>query len=91
MRKTNAVLALLFIVFFTASCTVPAFTTREKSAGVGVASGALVGGLVAGPVGLVIGGAAGLAGGALVGDQIQIQEDRQRELEQENDSLRKKK
>ncbi len=64
-----------------AGCTGGPLTTREQSAGIGALSGAAVGGIVGSAVrhpgaGAAIGGGLGLAAGALIGDQLQGQEDR---------------
>ncbi len=60
-------------------CAGGPLTTREKGAGVGALGGAAAGGIVGAAVGhpgagAAIGGALGLGAGALVGDQIQGQE-----------------
>jgi phage tail tape-measure protein len=60
-------------------CAGGPLTTREKGAGVGALGGAAAGGIVGAAVGhpgagAAIGGALGLGAGALVGDQLQGQE-----------------
>lgn len=60
-------------------CAGGPLSTREKGAGVGALGGAAAGGIVGAAVGhpgagAAIGGALGLGAGALVGDQIQGQE-----------------
>jgi phage tail tape-measure protein len=62
-----------------AGCSGGPLTTREKGAGIGALGGAAAGGLVGAAVGhpgagAAIGGALGLGAGALVGDQLQGQE-----------------
>src|SRR5205809_7515200 len=60
-------------------CAGGPLTTRERAAGIGVLGGAAAGGLIGAAVGhpaagAAIGGGLGLGAGALVGDQIQGQE-----------------
>src|SRR6476659_2140037 len=60
-------------------CAGGPLSTREKGAGIGALGGAAVGGLVGSAVGhpgagAAIGGGLGLGAGALVGDQLQGQE-----------------
>src|SRR6266516_7542084 len=62
-----------------AGCAGGALTTREKGAGIGALGGAAVGGLIGSAVGhpgagAAIGGGLGLGAGALVGDQMQGQQ-----------------
>jgi len=66
--------ALLFV-----GCAGGSLTTREKGAGIGALGGAAAGGLIGAAVGrpgmgAAIGGGLGLGAGALVGDQLQGQE-----------------
>ncbi|MET0502856.1 MAG: glycine zipper domain-containing protein [Candidatus Binatia bacterium] len=66
--------ALLF-----AGCAGGSLTTREKGAGIGALGGAAAGGLIGAAVGrpgvgAAVGGGLGLGAGALVGDQLQGQE-----------------
>ena len=84
MEKTRTILSkasmlLLAGTLFTGGCAGGPLTTREKGAGIGAAGGALAGGLIGAAVGhpgagAAIGGGLGLGAGALVGDQIQGQE-----------------
>lgn len=65
------------------ACSTP-LSTREKAAGIGAlggtAAGAIIGSAVGRPgAGAAIGGALGLGAGALVGDQLQGQEQKQSE------------
>lgn len=60
-------------------CAGGPLTTREKGAGIGALGGAAAGGLIGSAVGhpgagAAIGGGLGLGAGALVGDQLQGQE-----------------
>jgi phage tail tape-measure protein len=62
-----------------AGCAGGPLTTREKGAGIGAVGGAAAGGLIGAAVGrpgagAAIGGGLGLGAGALIGDQIQGQE-----------------
>jgi uncharacterized protein YcfJ len=62
-----------------AGCAGGPLTTREKGAGIGVVGGAVAGGLIGAAVGhpgagAAIGGGVGLGAGALIGDQMQGQE-----------------
>jgi phage tail tape-measure protein len=70
-------------------CSGGALTTREKGAGIGALGGAAVGGIIgaavgAPGVGAAVGGTLGLGAGALIGDQLQGQEqtqaDQQRQI-----------
>ena len=72
------------VVFLTATlvfagCAGGSLTTREKGAGIGALGGAAAGGLIGTAVGrpgvgAAIGGGLGLGAGALIGDQLQGQE-----------------
>ena len=69
------------VVWLGAGCAVGSLTPREKCAGIGALGGAAVGGIVGAAVGhpgagAAIGGGLGLGAGALVGDQLQGQENR---------------
>jgi len=60
-------------------CSGGPLTTREKGAGIGAVGGAVAGGLIGAAVGhpgagAAIGGGLGLGAGALIGDQMQGQE-----------------
>ena len=62
-----------------AGCAGGSLTTREKGAGIGALGGAAAGGLIGSAVGhpgagAAIGGGLGLGAGALIGDQLQGQE-----------------
>lgn len=64
-----------------AGCAGGPLSTREKGAGIGALGGAAAGGLVGAAVGhpgagAAVGGGLGLGAGALVGDQLQGQENR---------------
>src|SRR6516225_10802717 len=62
-----------------AGCAGGPLSTREKGAGIGTLGGAAVGGLIGAAVGhpgvgAAVGGGLGLGAGALIGDQLQGQE-----------------
>ena len=74
-------------------CAGGEFTTREKGAGIGALGGAAAGGLIGAAaghpgVGAAVGGALGLGAGALIGDQLQGQENRQKEQQKAIDQQR---
>jgi outer membrane lipoprotein SlyB len=77
MKSTGV--GLVSGVLLLAGCAGGPLTTREKGAGIGALGGAAAGGLIGAAVGrpgtgAAIGGALGLGAGALVGDQLQGQE-----------------
>src|SRR5262245_6671344 len=79
---------LLAGILFAAGCAGGPLTTREKGAGIGALGGAAVGGIVGSAVGhpaagAAIGGGLGLGAGALVGDQMQGQENRNYEQDRQ--------
>jgi outer membrane protein OmpA-like peptidoglycan-associated protein len=86
--------ALLAIAIFAGSgCAGGEITTREKGAGIGALGGAAAGGAIGAAVGhpgagAAIGGVLGLGAGALVGDQLQGQENKQKEQQQALDQQR---
>lgn len=70
---------LLAATLMVAGCAGGPLTTREKGAGIGTLGGAAAGGLIGAAVGhpaagALIGGGLGLGAGALIGDQMQGQE-----------------
>ena len=94
MRLTNPRLFMLVGVFVLAGCAGGSLSTREKGAGIGALGGAAAGGLIGAAVGhpgagAAIGGGLGLGAGALIGDQLQGQENtnyRQQQQIQSNQS-----
>jgi outer membrane lipoprotein SlyB len=71
-------------------CAGGPLTTREKGAGIGVLGGAAAGGIIGSAVGApvagaLIGGGLGLGAGALIGDQMQGQENRSYDQQREID------
>jgi outer membrane protein OmpA-like peptidoglycan-associated protein len=90
--KNLLALYLLSALAF-AGCAGGELSTREKGAGIGALGGAAAGGLIGAAVGhpgagAAIGGALGLGGGALVGDQLQGQQNKQKEQQQALDQQR---
>ena len=82
MRQTF--LGLFAVVLFAGmlGCSGGSLTTREKGAGIGAIGGAAVGGIIGAAVGApgigaAVGGTLGLGAGALIGDQMQGQEQQQ--------------
>lgn len=76
--KSTAV-TIVATTLLLAGCAGGPLTTREKGAGIGALGGAAAGGLIGAAVGrpgtgAAVGGALGLGAGALVGDQLQGQE-----------------
>ena len=74
------------------ACSTP-LTTREKGAGIGALGGAAAGGIIGSAVGhagagAAIGSVLGLGAGALVGDQLQGQEQKQTEQQKSLDQQR---
>ena len=80
MRTTRIMNNILLIgALILTGCAGGPLSTREKGAGIGALGGAAAGGLVGAAVGhpgagAAVGGALGLGTGALVGDQLQGQE-----------------
>ncbi len=90
--KQNATLSLLLSLIL-AGCAGGDISTREKGAGIGALGGAAVGGIIGAAVGspgagAAIGGALGLGTGAVIGDQLQGQENRQKEQQKSIDQQR---
>jgi phage tail tape-measure protein len=76
--KSTGITVLAAALLLT-GCAGGPLTTREKGAGIGALGGAAAGGLVGAAVGhpgagAAVGGALGLGAGALVGDQLQGQQ-----------------
>lgn len=89
--RTRAVLPIA--LFLIVGCAGGELTTREKGAGIGALGGAAAGGIIGAAVGrpgagAAIGGALGLGAGALVGDQLQGQENKQKEQQKAIDQQR---
>ena len=89
--RGRALIAVLLL--FAAGCAGGELTTREKGAGIGALGGAAAGGIIGSAVGhpgagAAIGGALGLGTGALIGDQMQGQENKQAEQQKAIDMQR---
>ena len=85
--KKSSVLVIAGALMAT-GCAGGPLTTREKAAGVGTLGGAAAGGIIGSAVGhpaagALIGGGLGLGAGALVGDQMQGQENRNYQQDQQ--------
>jgi outer membrane protein OmpA-like peptidoglycan-associated protein len=92
-NQLSATALLLAVTTIGAGCAGGDFTTREKGAGIGALGGAAAGGAIGAAVGhpgagAAIGGVLGLGTGALVGDQLQGQENKQREQQAALDQQR---
>src|SRR5947208_16746404 len=92
LKRQFVVLAMIIAVVAGAGGSAP-LTTREKGAGIGALGGAAAGGIIGAAVGhpgagAAIGGALGLGTGALVGDQLQGQEQKQAEQQRALDQQR---
>jgi outer membrane protein OmpA-like peptidoglycan-associated protein len=85
--------ATLLVAALLSGCSGGDLTTREKGAGIGALGGAAAGGLIGAAtghpgVGAAVGGALGLGAGALIGDQLQGQENRQKDQQKAIDQQR---
>src|SRR5574341_16702 len=85
------IVAIGVTAIIAAGCSGGPLTTREKGAGIGALGGAAAGGLIGAAVGhpgagAAIGGALGLGAGALVGDQLQGQENKQADQQRQIDA-----
>jgi outer membrane protein OmpA-like peptidoglycan-associated protein len=95
-KKLKFVLSVALGTFMVSGflgCSTP-LSTREKAAGIGALGGAAAGGIIGSAVGspgagAAIGGALGLGTGALVGDQLQGQEQKQQEQQAKLDEQRR--
>src|ERR1043166_8404438 len=93
-RSSSLAVTAATLVFLALCCSEP-LSTREKGAGIGALGGAAVGGLIGSAVhhpaaGAAIGGALGLGSGALIGDQLQGQEQKKAEQQKSIDQPRTK-
>lgn len=83
------------MIFVLAGCAGGALSTRELGALIGAGGGAGVGAIIGGATGhpgagAAIGGALGLGAGALIGDQLQGQENKQENLDREIEAQKRK-
>ena len=90
MKYAGMVFGSVLLLMTVAGCSGGQLTTREKGAGIGALGGAAVGGIIGATVGhpgagAAIGGALGLGAGALIGDQMQGQEQKQTEQQRQID------
>ena len=91
MKETFTALFAALAIISVVGCSGGPMTTREKGAGIGALGGAAVGGIIGAAVGhpgagAAIGGALGLGSGALVGDQMQGQEQKQADQQRQIDA-----
>jgi uncharacterized protein YqgC (DUF456 family) len=91
MKNSLAAVVTVALCASLAGCAGGSLSTREKGAGIGALGGATVGGIIGAAVGhpgagAAIGGALGLGSGALVGDQLQGQEQRQSDQQRQIDT-----
>ena len=90
MKHAATLSAVALLLIIVTGCSGP-LTTREKGAGIGALGWAAAGGIIGAAVGhpgagAAIGGALGLGAGALVGDQMQGQEQKQSEQQRQIDA-----
>lgn len=94
MNNTNRLsISTLLVAAVLSGCAGGDLTTREKGAGIGALGGAAAGGLIGAAtgnagIGAAVGGVLGLGAGALIGDQLQGQENRQKEQQKAIDQQR---
>lgn len=86
-------IATLLAAAILSGCAGGDLTTREKGAGIGALGGAAAGGAIGAAtghpgIGAAVGGVLGLGAGALIGDQLQGQENRQKEQQKAIDQQR---
>jgi phage tail tape-measure protein len=100
MKQALTNILAVLLISTVVGCAGGSLTTREKGAGIGALGGAAAGGIIGAAVGhpgagAAIGGALGLGAGALVGDQLQGQEqkqaDQQRQIESNQSELDRQK
>jgi outer membrane protein OmpA-like peptidoglycan-associated protein len=92
-RNAGRAGALFISLVLINGCSGGSLTTREKGAGIGALGGAAAGGIIGAAVGrpgvgAAVGGALGLGTGALIGDQLQGQENKQAEQQKAIDQQR---
>ncbi|MSP37903.1 MAG: hypothetical protein EXR70_05380 [Deltaproteobacteria bacterium] len=91
MKHLFATLAVILMLSGLMGCAGGDLSTREKGAGIGALGGAAIGGIIGAAVGhpgagAAIGGALGLGTGALIGDQLQGQQNRQADQQKQIDA-----
>ena len=87
-RLTKSLAGLTLAALIGVGCAGGPLSTREKAAGIGALGGAAAGGIIGSTVGhpaagALIGGGLGLGAGALIGDQLQGQENRNYQQDRE--------
>ena len=91
MKHTFATVTGILVLSALMGCAGGDLSTREKGAGIGALGGAAIGGIIGAAVGhpgagAAIGGALGLGTGALIGDQLQGQQNRQADQQKQIDA-----
>lgn len=91
MKQAVTWMVAILIMSSTFGCAGGNLTTREKGAGIGALGGAAAGGIIGAAVGhpgagAAIGGTLGLGAGALVGDQLQGQQNTQADQQRQIDA-----
>ena len=91
MKRLVYALSIVLVVSMLVGCSGGDLSTREKGAGIGAFGGAAIGGIIGAAVGhpgagAAIGGALGLGTGALIGDQLQGQQNRQADQQKQIDA-----
>lgn len=91
MKQALATTLTILILTAIIGCSGGSLTTREKGAGIGALGGAAAGGIIGAAVGspgagAAIGGVLGLGAGALVGDQLQGQDNKQADQQRQIDA-----
>jgi phage tail tape-measure protein len=91
VKRALLSLCAVFVLVSAVGCSGGSLTTREKGAGIGALGGAAAGGIIGAAVGspgvgAAVGGVLGLGAGALVGDQLQGQENTQADQQRQIDS-----
>ncbi len=91
MKRLVSALSIVLVVSMMVGCSGGDLSTREKGAGIGAFGGAAIGGIIGAAVGhpgagAAIGGALGLGTGALIGDQLQGQQNRQADQQKQIDA-----
>ena len=91
MKQVGILLVVVLALSSFFGCAGGNLTTREKGAGIGALGGAAAGGLIGAAtghagVGAAVGGVLGLGAGALIGDQLQGQENKQTDQQRQIDT-----
>jgi len=91
MKQVGILLVAVLALSSFFGCAGGNLTMREKGAGIGALGGAAAGGLIGAAtghagVGAAVGGVLGLGAGALIGDQLQGQENKQADQQRQIDT-----